>query len=309
MTTHKILNPRTITLTVVGILLLAAAIISGIALLNQPINESDDSLATAVPGSEPPYNFDYSWTDGHPYVAHAFGGVLGNAYTNSYEAFLLNYQLGHRVFEVDFFITDDGRTVAAHDGEHWQSNATVRLNSDIYPEKTDTTSFTYDNFVSSLWYDKYHTVTLDDLFKIMQEYPDIHIVTDTKYADESSVRLQFNEFLTAARAIDESLLDRFIIQIYRPEMLAWIMDVYPWKSVIYTLYSDPNWTPENVLAFSEESGVKFITMWGSWVTQEIMDLWKPQGMLVATHTINQLTTVDRLQKLGVDIFYTDFLLP
>lgn len=30
--------------------------------------------------------FDYSWTT-NPYIAHAFGGILGDTYTNSYEAF------------------------------------------------------------------------------------------------------------------------------------------------------------------------------------------------------------------------------
>ena len=39
--------------------------------------------------------------EGHPYIAHAGGGILGYTYTNSYEALLSNYQLGHRLFEFD----------------------------------------------------------------------------------------------------------------------------------------------------------------------------------------------------------------
>ena len=267
----------------------------------------DDSINNSATG-EHTYNFDYSWADKHPLIAHAFGGILGDSYTNSYEAFLLNYQLGHRVFEVDFAITDDGKTVAAHDAEVWKNSATIRPDSDLL-SKITTDNFTYDNFMSSLWYNKYHTVDLNILFELMKEHPDIYIVTDTKYADEEHVKQQFSAFLETAKQMDSSLLDRFVVQIYHPEMLNWVMDVYPWKSIIYTLYNDPNWTPENVLEFSEKSGVKFITMWGSWATKEISDLWKTTDIKIGVHTINDYSEVKRLLSLGVNNFYTDFLLP
>lgn len=259
--------------------------------------------------SGPPYDFDYGWTS-YPYIAHAFGGILGNSYTNSREAFLLNYELGHRVFEVDFNITTDGRTVIAHDADGWRTSAVVKSDSDVQTTANpDPAAFTYANFMSSLWYDKYHPLDLDALFQLLQKYPDAYIVTDTKYFDQENVTLQFSEFLTTAQKYDEKLLDRFIPQIYRTEMLAWIMDIYPWKSIIYTLYSDPEWTPENVLEFSQQSGVKFITMWGSLVNPETLNLWKTAGIKVAAHTVNDFTQANYLYGLGVSVIYTDFLLP
>lgn len=287
----------------------ASSIILLAARRNHPDQDTNPTTSDA-PGSQPPYQFNYDWATNHPYVAHAFGGILGDSYTNSYEAFLLNYQLGHRVFEVDFSITDDGKTVAAHDPESWAQSTTPSPNSDINPPTLETDSFTYDNFMSSLWFDKYHPVDLDTLFQILKDYPDIYIVTDTKYDDPTRVKQQFSAFYTAAAAIDLKLLDRFIVQIYKPEMLSYIMEIYPWKSVIYTLYANwANWTPENVLAFSQESGVKLITMWSSWVTSDITKLWHAAGIKIATHTVNQLAYVDQLRSLGADLFYTDFLLP
>lgn len=224
--------------------------------------------------------FDYSWVDLEPYIAHAFGGILGDTYTNSYEAFLLNYQLGHRIFEVDFFIADDGRTIIAHDNEHWQANT-----------------------------GKYHTLDLDLLFKILQEYPDIYIVTDTKFSDEESVRKQFTAFVETAKTIDITLLDRFIPQIYIPEMFDWVMDIYPWKSVIYTLYANPNWTPENVLDFAEKSGVRYITLFYTAASDEALELWESAGLLIGVHTINDLETTEEALSRGVQNIYTDYLLP
>lgn len=257
----------------------------------------------------PQPRFDYSWVENTPYIAHAFGGILGDSYTNSYEAFLLNYELGHRVFEVDFYLTDDGQTVAAHDADQWRSRATITPNSDISHLSPDSTAFTYANFMSSLWNGKYHPVDLTTLFHLLQQHPDVRIVTDTKFSDQTNVHQQFTAFVAAAQAIDPALLDRFIVQIYHPEMLDWIMEIYPWKSVIYTLYANADWTPENVLTFAQTSEVKFITLWDSYLTPELSALWKAAGLKIGTHTLNHLSSVDDSRARGADVIYTDFLLP
>ncbi len=50
-------------------------------------------------------------------VAHAGGGIDGQTYTNSLEAMDLSYSLGHRVIEVDFCWSSDGRLVLMHEWE------------------------------------------------------------------------------------------------------------------------------------------------------------------------------------------------
>ncbi len=66
------------------------------------------------------YDLDYSWTDGNVLVAHAFGGKGSKVYTNSLETFLYNYDLGHRIFEVDFDLSVDDKTICSHDEEYWR---------------------------------------------------------------------------------------------------------------------------------------------------------------------------------------------
>lgn len=297
------------TLSIITILGVASGTI---AIINKSPNRDIATEVVDVPGSEPPYNFDYSWVKNNPYIAHAFGGILGDSYTNSYEAFLLNYQLGHRVFEVDFYLTDDEYTVAAHDDTNWRKVATIPSDAEIKNSTTDD-QFTYANFMSSLWYDKYHPVDLTLLFEILQQYPDVYIVTDTKFSDEENVRKQFTAFVETAKATDLALLDRFIPQIYVPEMLPWIMDIYPWKSVIYTLYGNPDWTPENVLAFSQDSGVKCITLWDTWLNERLtsdeISNWKSANINIATHTINNYARAENSRTRGANAIYTDFLLP
>lgn len=291
-----------IAIIIVSVIAVLTAVCGGIcffSLHQNPTSNSEQATDIVnIPGNTPPYHFDYSWAN-HPYVAHAMGGILGDTYTNSYEAFLLNYQLGHRIFEVDFVLTTDGETVAEHDGPAWHEHTT----------DTEHLEFNHDNFITHLAYDKYHRLDATDVIELMQAYPDIYIVTDSKFADAERVNAQFTRFVELAKAIDPSILDRIIIQIYRPEMLDLVMAIHPWRSIIYTLYANPDWTPENVLAFSEQTGVKFITMWHYLVTPEIVSLWDTADIKIAAHTVNDLAAANRLRDLGTDVIYTDFLIP
>ena len=250
------------------------------------------------------YSFDYSWTDTvPPLVAHAFGGIDKTAYTNSLEAFVHNYGLGHRVFEVDFDLTQpENILVAAHDGAYWQDQ--IRDNTSS-PPKLD---FTYDNFMSQKIYDKYTTLDCEKVIDLMIEYPDIYIITDTKYTDEHFVNLQFSQLVECAKKKDVAVLDRIIPQIYNEEMLTWVMDVYSFKSVVFTLYAT-EWTPQSVYDFCKKSNVKFVTLHYSLVTEEIIELWDGLDITIACHTSNKQKRASHLFSLGVDFMYTDFLTP
>ena len=264
----------------------------------------DTSTDTQSPQPSTAYTFDYSWVNQGPYVAHALGGINQDSYTNSLDAFYYNYQLGYRLFEADFSFTDDGHLVLAHDADLWRRHASFPSAS-IDPE---TAAFTYNNFMSSLIQGKYRPVDLSQFLTLMQAYPDFYLITDTKNTDETLVRQQFEYFVAAAEQIDSSLLDRFIIQIYSPEMLDLTMSIYPWKSVILTLYQYPDWTPQNIIEFTQSTGVKVITMWDYWVTPEIAESWRSAGITIAAHTVNDLTFAETLFNLDVELIYTDFLL-
>ncbi|MDR1307153.1 MAG: hypothetical protein LBK74_06240 [Treponema sp.] len=65
-------------------------------------------------------------------VAHAGGALFDEAgtmtaYTNAREAVELNYAKGHRVFEIDFELTSDGRLAAVHDWAHGMAITKSRM--------------------------------------------------------------------------------------------------------------------------------------------------------------------------------------
>lgn len=246
-----------------------------------------------------PYAFDYGWTEEAPLIAHAFGGIGHRfTYTNSLEAFEENYAKGHRVFEVDFDLTNEYAMIAAHDEQTWRSKVGCG----------EEAPYTLDYFLSVPIYDRFTPMDCRRVVELMNRYPDIYIVTDSKYTDEIRVTLQFSQLVQCARRTNPEVLDRIIPQIYHEEMLDWIMRIHPFRSVIFTLYMT-EWTPESVFDFCSRSGVRFITMWDYLVTPEILELWNSIGIETAVHTVNGVEDAMNFYEMGVNVIYTDYLQP
>ena len=239
--------------------------------------------------------FDDSWAESvPPYIAHAFGGVDGYTYTNSREAFLANYELGQRVFEVDFNLSEDGVLIASHTEEDWRRMTGAEL------------PYTSENFRQYPLYDLYEPLTAAEVIGLMAEYPDIYLVTDTKDQVQDKVMLAFSQLVYCAKQTEPAVLDRIIPQIYNEEMLSWISGIHPFRSVIYTLYAT-QWSPESVLDFCMNSGVRFITVPVDLITPDIIRLWDTMGIRTAVHTVNDAEQAEGLFEMGVDLIYTDFL--
>lgn len=245
------------------------------------------------------YDFDYSWVSKSPLIAHAMGGIDGKMYTNSREAFLYNYEIGHRVFEVDFDVTvPENALVASHDVDTWR-------------KKTGTAAdvpFTYDTFRATKIHGAYTPIDYRDVIDLMSEYPDIYVITDTKYTDQPTVMMQFAQLVRYALEKDASVLDRLIPQIYHEAMLEYVMEVYPFRSVVFTLYAT-QWTKESVLDFAQRTGVNFITISRKRIKDDFLQLMKDNGIYVGSHTSNDLEETQGWFDKGLDMMYTDYLTP
>lgn len=297
-----IIKPRSIILGFICLLVTAGLTFGGFYIFDKIVssdNPETQPVASSLDDATTAYSFDYSWAD-YPYIAHALGGINGDNYTNSREAFLYNYELGHRVFEIDLALTEDGQLASIpHNLSTWRA----RTNS------PDSVTFTSENISSRPVDGKYHLLFCPDIASMLQNHPDIYLMTDSKDTEGDSMRQELSQLVNCISSVDTKLLDRVIVQIYHPGMLDWLMELHPWKSVVYTLYANPDWTPENVLAFAKSSGVKFVTMWANLVTPDTLDLWQSSGIKVGAHTVNDLDTANQLRSLGVNSIYTDFLLP
>ena len=262
--------------------------------------ETEDTVAGGHTESLPePYAFDYSWIESGSLIAHAMGGIDGATYTNSLEAFRENYALGHRIFEVDMDYTkDDYSILLCHSEAEWRAMSGV---SDELP-------FTRENFLSSKLLGKYTPLDLPALIRLMAEHPDVTVVIDSKYQDRQSVILEYSQIVREAKMVDPAILDRIVPQVYDEDMFWLLMQVYPFRSVIFTLYKTP-WTPESVYDFCFRTGCRFVTMRDAKLTSEIAALWDTLDIRIGVHTVNDPDAAHAYFAMGADMIYTDYLPP
>ncbi|WP_379135426.1 phosphatidylinositol-specific phospholipase C/glycerophosphodiester phosphodiesterase family protein [Paenibacillus sp. sgz500958] len=241
--------------------------------------------------------------DDYRIVAHAMGGINGHTYTNSFEAFVANYEQGTRIFETDLLLTADGKLVARHEWTTYMSELLGQL--EVLPVDKQGTVLDYDQFMKTPILDLYTPLDFEKILDLMQHYPDIYIVTDTKEFDSGLMMQEFQMLTDAARRRDPALLTRIVPQIYNRPMLDELNDIYAFPHIIYTLYESQD-SDDQVISFAKERGVD-ITMPVNRATSKFVKALKHAGSNVYVHTLNDQEEIRKLSRMGVDGFYTDFI--
>ena len=225
------------------------------------------------------------------FIAHALGNVDGVAYTNSREAFINSYRRGLRYFEADFSPTRDGHLVLFHDG--FERRLGLEKNV-IQCDLIDILECSFDN--------KYTILDVNRLFFLMQEYPEIFVITDTKGPIYQSIHY----LIALAQSQDAQLIDRIIPQIYHPAELEQIRELHAFPAIILTLYRN-TMKDEDVIEFVRSTGgiIQGVTMSVSRFSPSLVSELRELGLAVFVHTINNPNQMDYFHALGVTGFYTD----
>lgn len=231
--------------------------------------------AEAIPGNS-------AFLESGSLVAHGFGAIDGIPYTNSLEAFLSNYDKGHRVFEVDFQLTSDGTLATLHD------------------RADGIGTFDEENQKSP-----YTLLTFEDVCELMKDYPDITIITDTKIdEDYLKMKVVLDEMQESIDSIDASLYDRIVIQVYNQENYYFTIDNYPFTSFIYTLYRSKD-TDEQVIEFVRKESIPAVTMWEARASADFIKALNEAGAKTYAHTVNDIEQARALFDNGLHGLYTD----
>lgn len=237
-------------------------------------------------------------------IAHAGGGIDGKTMTNSLEALNLAKENGFKLIEIDFQLTSDDVLVLKHD---WSKESAVVLEQPVTSEPWQILDC--ETFKNTKVYRKYTTMTIEDLINWMDENPEIYIVTDSKEATEELIVKQFSRIVQACNG-DESILDRFIVQIYNDDMLAVVKSIYDFPNVLYTIYqiAEPSEEFFHKLAdYCMENNIKVVTIPKDYLWQPFIDILTEHDLIIYTHTINTITELERAVNMNVHGIYTDFL--
>ena len=236
-------------------------------------------------------------------IAHGMGAMEGIATLNCLEGFQQQYERGVRVFEADLRLTSDMEVVLRHD---WRAGWQAGISETQIPSLTA--------FLNRPILEQYTPLSFRDLLLLMEEYPDICIITDSKFTDAEIVTLQFKAMLADAKELGLSyLFDRMIIQVYSQLMYKVVDNLHHFPHYIYTLYAEGFGRTEDafreIVAFCGENDILGVTMWDYWWDESYLPIAQEHGVQVFAHTVNDPQEALALLDSGVSAVYTDTLTP
>ncbi len=236
---------------------------------------------------------DRTWTKEHDVVVHAAGMVDGYAMTNSREAFLLSYEKGARVFEIDLEATADGKAVCVHD---W----------DMYKQQTGLDSVpSLDLFRESLIYDNYHGMDIEDLFTLMESHQDAWVVFDKIQSDERA-DVMIPQIIEAEKK-HPGVLERCIVQFFDKTNFEYIDNLHHFDHYAFTTYRHATYDFEYMGVFCLEHGVEAMIINDNYVTMEQVDEMSHKGIRVYAFTVNDRGRFDEIKEWGGGV-YSDVLM-
>ena len=273
--------------------------------VNDPVEddtqpEVQDTVTVAAPVGAPSADVVLAGTT---VISHGMGMIDGVTTLNCLESFLAQYEKGVRVFEVDLRMTSDQQVVLRHD---WRAGWQEGVSERSIP--------TLEEFRAKALLEKYTALSFRDLLLLMVEYPDICVVTDSKFTDAEIVTLQFEAMLRDARELGlESLFDRIVVQVYSELMFKVVDNIGDFPHYIYTLYNtgfDQSVESfENIAVFCSENGIGGVTMWSYWWKEAFKPIAQQYGLSVYVHTVNDREQAIALLESGVNGIYTDEIIP
>lgn len=237
-------------------------------------------------------------------ISHAMGGIDGHSYSNCLEGFLENYEEGHRIFEVDMELTSDNKIVLWHD---WKRQFCSKYREGRTP--------TYAEFMGSRIYDEYTPMDLEGLLKLMDQYPDVRIITDSKHSSSTIVKKQFKAIVSTANQLGiPEVLDRFIVELYTKDMYRVVEEIHHFPEYILTLYKLLGKAPsksrlQDLASFCKKKGINTIAMYAKWWNPKYKGYVKSYGVDLALYTVNDPDDAEDYFDEGVNALFTDFLPP
>ena len=223
-------------------------------------------------------------------IYHAGGEIGGLNYTNSEEAMEKTLELGARYIEIDFLYTSDQKLACAH---YWDS---------LWSGEEAPTLAEYEDL---LIFGKYSAMTIEELLAYMEQYPDLHIIVDTKEEDYERVVRD----LVQLSAFNTEITDRFIIQLYQAGEKAQFQKIYPFKdeNFLLTTYKMNSEHTNRIMKICYDENISVIAVPSEAVNDELIVQFQEKNIIIYEYTVNRPNSAQKSLDKGIHGFYTDCL--
>ena len=242
--------------------------------------------------------------DPYGFVAHAFGAINGQTYTNSLEAFQRNYGRGFRVFEVDVVRLKDGTALLAHNGleENYGLNKSFR-------------EATWAELAGHRYLGRYTILRSQDLVRLLRDHPDAYAILDSKW---SALEI-YRTFIS--QAPERSLRERILPHVADQAELNAFRTVYPLQNYVMALYHTQgrNLYDDPVVAdFTRRNRTPAVMMWwrerdlsislaanhrqGRRFRATFANALEAAGAVVYAHSLADPVQIQRFWDMGVGVY-------
>lgn len=219
-------------------------------------------------------------------VAHAGGQINGQIYTNSLAALNHNYEMGFRLFEIDFNWTKEGNL-------NWYDRHFK--NAYGYTRKEAFSNSEFEAFRKS---SPIASIGMDELIEWVKTHPDARIITDIKSNNIKGLQIIAN--------LAQDHITQFIPQIYQPNEYSPAKEM-GYETIIWTLYRYSGNNKE-VLKHAKKVDYLAITMPAERAEQGLAKKLAKYNICSYVHTINSpylaSKYINRYNAAGI---YTDAL--
>jgi len=226
-------------------------------------------------------------------IAHAGGGFERRIYNNSEAAVRHNLQEGFEWFEIDFVFGEDGNLWTEADRAALITGDT----SASYYSAKDEGSASTDKIAGT------ERMSLQDLSRLMTEFPQICIVPDVKDVERNP------EAMALLLAALPGATERVLPQIFQPEEYLTVRQM-GFLHIIWTLYNYAG-EDKDVLREAQQMDLAAVTMPIARAEAGLAHRVQQSCALPSlAHTVNDLGQLHGLQsEWGVAEVYSDFLAP
>lgn len=221
-------------------------------------------------------------------IIHGAGEVEGFYKTNSLEAIQKSISEGGRIIEIDFNFTRDDELVCIHDWRTYYSQ-------DIIP-------LSLDEFNNRRILNKFTPMDIELLVNVLKYNPGVYIVTDIKDDNIKALNLIASRY--------PEIINRIIPQAYNRLEVSIIRDL-GYKNIILTFYKMPYdevIRTSNFIDFAKENSLLALTFSYELASENYISRLKESNVLLLIHTISTKEEQSMYRSLGVDGFYTDYVI-
>lgn len=224
-------------------------------------------------------------------IAHGGGAYEGYETTNSLEAVRTAIANGIQWIELDMDLSADGKIIMIHD---WDKTA-VHYFGLAFSKK-----LTEDQFNRLSVHQSLEVLTFDKLIPLLDEYPDLRIVTDTK-GDNI-------ELLTTLAKNYSAYVPQMIPQIYDEEQWAPVNKL-GFDQMIFTLYQQEEIEVTQLANFVKVHNIYAITMPDYYADLGYSKALAAEGVRVYVHPIGSMEEANTYLNQGAYGVYSGTLLP